>query len=131
MLLVLFVMISILLCGYTLNSIYGSFFVPMVLDAFNRHQLFAFLLVCSLWSFYLGKCFNCGSECVCEDLICGELGSIFAAGRVSGSCVVFQLPIVQVTMCLFVRYTRGESYSLDPELDMENNTHSFCDPHPK
>ena len=131
MLLVLFVMTSILLCGYTLNSIYGSFFVPMVLDAFNRHQLFAFLLVHSLWSFYLGKCFNCGSECVCEDLICGELGSVFAAGRISGSCVVFQLLIVQVTMCLFVRYTRGESYSLDPELDMENNTHSFCDPHPK
>ena len=119
MLLVLFVMMSILLCGYTLNSFYGSFFVPMILDAFNRHQLFAFLLVRSLLSFDLGKCFNCGGECVYEDPICGELGSLSAAGRVSGSCVVFHLSIAQVALCLFVRYTRGESYNIDPEQDME------------
>lgn len=112
-------MMSILLCGYTLNSFYGSFFVPMILDAFNRHQLFAFLLVYSLLSFDLGKCFNCGGECVYEDLICGELGSIPAAGCVSGSCVVFHLSIAQVTLRLFVRYTRGESYNSDPEPDME------------
>lgn len=118
MFLVLFVMTSILLCGYTLNSFYGSFFVPMILDAFNRHQLFAFLLVHLLRSFCLGKCLNCGGECVYKDLICGELGSILTAGRVSGSCVVFHLSIAQVTLCLFVRYIRKESYSVDPELDM-------------
>lgn len=107
-------MMSILLCGYTLNTFYGSFFVPMILDAFNKHQLFAFLLVDSLLSFDLGKCFNCGSECVYKDLICAELGSIFAAGYVPGSCVVFHLSTLQVTLCLFARNTCGE-YSIDPK----------------
>ena len=112
-------MMSILLCGYTLNTFYGSFFVPMILDAFNKHQLFAFLLVDSLLSFDLGKCSNCGSECVYKDLICAELGSIFAAGYVPGSCVVFHLSTLQVTLCLFARNTCGE-YSIDPKRSIKN-----------
>ena len=44
--LVIFITLTILLCGYWINAFYGPFFIPVILEAYNRYQLGSFLIVC-------------------------------------------------------------------------------------